>query len=321
MKTVSLQELIKLIDCELNGAELLELETAIKKASSVNAVSVLLAKRTEKASTDRHCPHCNSDDIVKNGYDKNKRQRFRCRNVDCRKSFNILTKTPMARARKSEHWMSYIQFLAGHAPLAKITKKIKIAHQTAFRWRHRFLSAMAGNQNATLSGIIEADETFFRDSQKGKRSIAGRKARVRGGVSKRGLSNDQVPVVTALDNTGTIVQSVLRNRSQIEAALAGTIETGSLLCSDGLPAYHNVAVAAGAEHRVIAPRKGFCDKPINKGAIGLGRVNAYHGQAKALINIRCRGVSSKYLANYMGWVRAIAQSVNGEAIMENALSF
>ena len=38
------------------------------------------------------------------GKDKNGRQRFRCRNAECRRTFNILTRTPMARTRKPETW-------------------------------------------------------------------------------------------------------------------------------------------------------------------------------------------------------------------------
>lgn len=53
-----------------------------------------------------------------------------------------------------------------------------------------------------LSGTIEIDETFELESQKGCRKIQ-RKARKRGGPSSyRGLSHEQVCIVTTTDRNG-----------------------------------------------------------------------------------------------------------------------
>ena len=78
----------------------------------------------------------------------------------------------------------------------------------AFRWRHRFLAA-ARSDSEVLKGIVEADETYVLESQKGARGL-GRKARRRGGkAKKRGLSREQVPVLMAADRSGTTVSAVL----------------------------------------------------------------------------------------------------------------
>ncbi|MEZ5826602.1 MAG: hypothetical protein R3C97_18295 [Geminicoccaceae bacterium] len=45
-------------------------------------------------------------------------------------------------------------------------KICRVAVATSFRWRHRFLRAGVADAEA-LSGIVEADETFFRRSFKG----------------------------------------------------------------------------------------------------------------------------------------------------------
>jgi hypothetical protein len=74
------------------------------------------------------------------------------------------------------------------------------------------------------------------------------------GATKRGLSGEQVPVLTALDNAGGVYEAILPSLTAIEAALDGRIAAGSVVCSDGVAAYVKAAVKAGAEHRrVVVP--------------------------------------------------------------------
>jgi transposase len=49
-------------------------------------------------------------DSYLHGKDKNDRQRFRCRTTECRRTFNILTGTPMARAQKPKKWGRYLSY-------------------------------------------------------------------------------------------------------------------------------------------------------------------------------------------------------------------
>ena len=119
-------------------------------------------------------------------------------------------------------------------------------------------------------------------------------------------------MLTALDNAGGVYEAILPSLTAIEAALDGRIAAGSVVCSDGAPAYVKVAVTAGAEHRrvvvpTITPVKvaPVRTKQRQKGRLGLGRVNAHHGQIKALVNGRCRGVATRYLGNHLGWHRAM----------------
>ena len=43
------------------------------------------------------CPHCQSNNIIRNGYDKNNVQTYQCKN--CRKKFNACTNTLVARIK------------------------------------------------------------------------------------------------------------------------------------------------------------------------------------------------------------------------------
>jgi hypothetical protein len=103
-----------------------------------------------------------------------------------------------------------------------------------------------------------------------------------------------------------------------------------VVCSDGTTAYVKAAVTAGAEHRrVVVPTitpvavkvAPVRTKRRQKGRLGLGRVNAHHGQIKALVNGRCRGVATRYLGNYLGWHRAMLRTgFTGKALLDRALA-
>ena len=62
-------------------------------------------------------------------------------------------------------------------------------------------------------------------------------------------------------------------------------------------------------------------KRRQKGRLGLGRVNAHHGQIKGLVNGRCHGVTTRHLGNYLGWNRAmLRQGCSGKALLDRALA-
>ena len=139
------------------------------------------AKRTEDALgttsvervESRGCPHCAGREIV--GWGRSDGLlRFRCKS--CGRTFNALTRTPMAHLRKKEKWLAHAQAMIEGKSLAKTAKLCGVHPTTAFRWRHRFLRAPADDKPRSLSGIVEADETFILESFKGRWSDLPRKA-------------------------------------------------------------------------------------------------------------------------------------------------
>src|SRR4051812_17548898 len=179
-----------------SGEQIVSIERLVAEVASMRVAEVALARRTEATRAERRCPHCGTAGAHLHGKDKNDRQRFRCRTTECRRSFNILTGTPMARARKPEKWGHYLSHMTDHRSVRKIVEAgIGVNHTTVWRWRHRFLKAAVQDNTATLSGVIEADETFFVRSCKGHRGwVKGRPPEPRAarprawGATKRGLS-------------------------------------------------------------------------------------------------------------------------------------
>jgi transposase-like protein len=139
--------------------------TAVIAASTPAAVSLTAAAQHKVDLTG--CPHCASRVLQRWGY-ASRLPRYRC--VACRRSFNALTGTPLARLRKKEQWPAQTQALITGESLVKAAKRCDVAVTTAFRWRHRFLSAPALDKPSRLNGIVEADETFILESFKGRRS-------------------------------------------------------------------------------------------------------------------------------------------------------
>jgi transposase-like protein len=317
------------------AGQTLELEEIIQHVIAQQFTEMALARRTRQTLRTRTCPRCKDNNIVLHGKDQNGRQRFKCRG--CCRSYNIMTGTPMARARKPEKWAQYLACMTDHMSVRKIVASgIGIHHVTAWRWRHRFLQAPANDNASVLSGVIEANETFFPRSFKGSRGWtagkppAGRDARTRAwATTKSRMSHEQVPVLTALDNSGGVFQAILASRTEIERVLQGRIAAGSVLCSDGSAAYVSVADKARAEHYTIfvsipPPRAGKT-KPVaaparQPGRLGLARVNSHHQNLKYLVNERCRGVATRYLSNYLGWHRAIIRpGFEGKTLLAQAL--
>ena len=200
-------------------------------ASPPETVSLAAAAQSKVDRTG--CPHCGCRRLQGWGHASGL-PRYRC--VDCRRSFNALTGTPLARLRLKEKWAAQTEALITGESLVKAAERCGVAVTTAFRWRHRFLSAPALDKPGQLTGIVEADETFILESFKGKRAALPRPARKRGGkASKRGLSAEQIPVLVARDRSGQTTDAVLAklDRASVTAALAGVVTPENQLCCDG----------------------------------------------------------------------------------------
>src|SRR5271166_3447391 len=116
------------------------------------------------------CPHCAGREVIACGRSGGL-SRFRCKG--CGRTFNALTKTPMAHLRKRERWLDHARAMIDGKSLSKTAELCGMHPTTAFRWRHRFLASPAADKPRTLTGIVEADETFILESCKGRWSATG----------------------------------------------------------------------------------------------------------------------------------------------------
>lgn len=106
------------------------------------------------------CPHCGGSEIVRFGQ-FNGTQRFRCKASGCRKTFTALTGTPFARLRGKEQLLANADCMAEGLSVRKTAKKLGMSVRKAFHWRHKFLALLSQQKPAGMTGVVEADETFF----------------------------------------------------------------------------------------------------------------------------------------------------------------
>lgn len=107
-----------------------------------------------------------------------------------------------------------------------------------------------------LKGIIESDETFFKESLKGRRTL-DREPKKRGGRDKlRGISNLKIAVVVAQDRNGQVIAQKAGNgrvkAEEIDAVIGSYIDPSSLLCTD-----------TGTNYKKFAQIKALKHEPIN----------------------------------------------------------
>lgn len=153
------------------------------------------------------CPHCQGERVVDNGHASGLQ---RCKYRNCVRTFNLLTETPLARLGHKTKWECQAEVLRQGLSVHQAAETLAVASSTAFCWRHRFLQLAQSVKAQLLQGVVEADETYLLRSSKGQR-VHARKARHRGGSgAKRGLSDEQEPVLVARDRSGATADFILQ---------------------------------------------------------------------------------------------------------------
>jgi transposase-like protein len=291
---------------------------ASSAAQRLCSVGTDVAELCQRRVDSMGCPHCESRDVVHWG-EASALPRYRCKG--CRRTFNALTKTPLAHLRKKDKWAEQANAMIDGISTAKAARRCEVDYTTAFRWRHRFLAALSGDKPGTLSGIVEGDETFILESFKGKRSGIPRAARKRGGKpAKSGISSEQIPVLVARDRHGATIDAVLPklNRVSITAVLGGVVTAANEFCCDGGSAIVAFARRAGIPTHILpAPGKPNPQAPD----FHINNVNAYHGRLKEWMR-RFHGVATKNLPNYLGWRRtleALGHKATPDAVILGAI--
>jgi transposase-like protein len=229
-------------------------------------------------------------------------QRFRC--YRCRRSYNALTGTPLARLRKKEKWLQYLQCLLESRTVRDAAAVTDVHRTTSFRWRHRFVPGAMHERPTQLSAIVEADETYLLESQKGSRQL-NRPPRKRGGVARRrGINRDHDCLLVARDRSGRTLDFHTGRgpvtASQLARCLRPVLASDALLVTDAALAYRTFAATAGVSHEAVNVKAGA----RARGALHIQNVNGWHSRFKTWL-LRFRGVASRYLVHYSGWQRVL----------------
>ena len=247
------------------------------------------------------CPHCACSHCHRSGK-ANGLQRYRC--LGCGSTYNALTGTPLARLKRRDKWLAYLQCLTESTTVRRAAERVAVAKSTSFRWRHRFIAAVRQERRPKLSGVVEADETYHLESQKGSRHL-NRPARKRGGkANRRGISRELDCILVARDRNKLTYDFVTRrgpvSAEQLARHLLPVLAPDVILISDGAKAYEVFARQASITHESVNVQR---HERVRE-AVHIQNVNGWHGRFKTWLR-RFNGVASRYLANYTGWQRVL----------------
>ena len=108
-----------------------EIET-VKKALTVREGQVVKsAVEQARMASVRACPHCGSVRFVKDGH-ANGRQRFRCRETGCARTFNALTGTPLARLHMPEKHLENARLMAAGLSVRVTAERLGVSDSWDF---------------------------------------------------------------------------------------------------------------------------------------------------------------------------------------------
>lgn len=257
-----------------------------------------LINQSPKDHKQINCPHCQSNAIQANGKNRGV-QRYRCK--ECGKNFSETTGTPLAWLKKKDKWPHYLQCMLKGYSLRKCAEEVGISLQTSFDWRHKILSAFKTASAQRFENILESDEIFFLESEKGNKNLT-RPARKRGGkASKAGINKDHVAVVVSRDRDGNAdMKTATRGRiskKDLDRVFEDKIEQDTILCTDSHRSYSAFARSHELDHQKIKANKG---QYVKDQVFHVQNVNNLSKRLKAWMN-QFNGVSTKYLQNYLNW--------------------
>jgi len=245
------------------------------------------------------CPHCHSSEINRHGKTGDS-QRYKCKS--CQKTFVATTGTPLHRLRNKELWNDYAQCMIEGRSIRKSAEIIGVNPKTAFRWRHRLLQVPDKEKADELVGIVEADETLVRKSNKGQRDL-DRAPRKRGGrAPRRGRDRDSwTPVLVARDRGGRVFDEPMESMAytNLKKVLVDRLSDDIVFCSDSMTSYARMCKTHEIKHVQLNDSEG--ERVVDE-VFHIQNVNAYHARFKRWMR-RFNGVATKYLRHYLGWFR------------------
>ena len=361
LNTLSMGELLDMLDVysKETGEDI---SIAKKKLITNDLQSRLLSNKINT-----NCPYCKSSLIIKKGTRANGIKEFMCK--DCNKKFTLFTNTILEKTQYHwDIWIKVVEMVLNHYSIEHMKEVLvkdyglnDLNYKTVFLWKHKIINALANMPMPKLNGIIQIDETFFRETQKGSRNLEStikdeeRLPRYGRRASKYGvMGNEFANVVCMVDLNGYVVAKVIGlgklTKETFTSIFDDYIENPIYLCSDGNSVYKNYCEVKGIplyikpsnyvhtiknagivqldptsptykkdyEKQQKIYEKLYDEKLIdymynmdisyedfyhlkNANSLSLARVNQFHSELKEYLVQKTKGVSTKYLQDYIGF--------------------
>lgn len=270
--------------------------TIVKKRKNTNS------KFIDKIKAKNECPHCESQNIVRNGYDKNKVQTYQCKN--CKRKFNASANTLVAHSKLTyEQLTIFFECMNDKLSIHKTAAKMSVNKNTVFLLRHKVLDTISEvRKTMKLQGDVEADETYESINLKGtKKESMPRfsKPRSTKGGSKRGISNHQVCIASAIDENDNCFLEIVGTgpitSNGVEDAFANKIGNVSRFITDCKSSYEKFVKDSHIHLEQV--KSGTY---VNSNGFSLANINSLHSEWSTFLS-NFKGVSTKHLQHYLDW--------------------
>ena len=189
-------------------------------------------------------------------------------------------------------WFEYIQSLFNGDTLARSAAIVGISEQTSLVWRHKILSILATltDDDPVLSDTVYLDEKLNVVSHPGKHIENKEKV-------KRGMSHQKRNIVCAIDQHNNKVIQVSEtgriHSKELYKIYKDKIPSTCQVVSDSLRSYHKLMKDLKVKWVKIPSGK------KEKDGYTLKKINDLHSSIDLFL-YKYRGISDKYLRNYMG---------------------
>lgn len=260
------------------------------------------AKFVDKIKQRKECPYCQSSNIIKNGHDKNKIQTYQCK--DCKRKFNDCSATLVAHAKLTyEQLTIFFECMNDKLSIRKTAAKMKVNQNTVFLLRHKVLDCISEIRTQTkLKGNVEADETYESINLKGtKKENMPRfsKPRSTKGGSKRGISNHQVCIASAIDEFDNCFLEIVGTgpitSEEVEGVFKEKIDVITILVTDCKSSYEKFSKKNNIKLEQV--KSGTY---VNSKGFSLANINSLHSEWTTFLS-HFKGVSTKHLQHYLDW--------------------
>ena len=271
-----------------NNYEFRKLQEKVDQRIKKKRISNIL----ETPKNELLCPFCNSKNHNRWGK-RNDMQRFKCK--ACSKTFNSLTKTPLARLRRKGHWLEYSNCLKNELTIREAANVCGIHKNTSFRWRHRFITNFKFIKAKKIGGIIESGQLLLKESFKGIKKDKDKLLKPRKNVF----------VIYSIDRNNNIFDITNKgfNLKILNKEFKDIIINDSLIFSENNKSFIAYLKENNYKHVIT--------KNNNHELSHIKKVNQYRIDFKEWILDYFKGVATKYLENYVSWYRALNEFNSG----------
>ncbi|MDO5862557.1 MAG: IS1595 family transposase [Thermoplasmata archaeon] len=250
------------------------------------------------------CPGCGSESFVKHGTTATGIQRYRCR--DCGRTFVQQSCGRLLRNTKltDGQWYRFAECFVDGDVLSQVVRKCEVCMKTAWFMRHRMMELVYANIPSfeVKDGVrIQTDEIYFEETFKGNQLKAGfkmpRAPYVHGSKGHPvGMTDRKICVLTGINDMGDMFYDVVcrgwYDRESARISLDRNVGKGAIIVTDNHASYIRNLREMGIVHEYHPASE---HGPLN-------RVNALHRRIRAFLR-PFNGVSTKYLAKYLGWFK------------------